>query len=112
MMVHNMSALQTRVLNHLHNIISVATVAINIMGDVLEGESAKVCAVVIDPEGDCPVNFSFEVNITYQYSNGMDQHGGICTTMLSHSLISFRVQFMMMYFRTPLLQTVHRARGS
>ena len=47
------------------------------MGDVLEGESAKVCAVVIDPEGDCPVNFSFEVNITYQYSNGMDQPGGI-----------------------------------
>ena len=77
MMVHNMSALQTRVLNHLHNIISVATVAINIMGDVLEGESAKVCAVVIDPEGECPVNFSFEVNITYQYSNGMDQPGGI-----------------------------------
>ena len=57
--------------------ISVATVAINIMGDVLEGESAKVCAVVIDPEGDCPVKFSFEVNITYQYSNGMDQPGGI-----------------------------------
>ena len=47
------------------------------MGDVLEGESAKVCAVVIDPEGDCPVNFSFEVNITYQYSNGMDQPEGI-----------------------------------
>ena len=65
-------------LNHLRNIISVATVAINIMGDVLEGDSAKVCAVVIDPEGDCPVNFSFEVNITYHYSNGMDQPGGIC----------------------------------
>ena len=110
--VTNISAPRVLHFSAIH-IISVATVAINIMGDVLEGESTKVCAVVIDPEGDCPVNFSFEVNITYQYSNGMDQPGGICTTMLSHSLIfSFCVQFMMMYFRTPLLQTVHRARGS
>ena len=77
MMVHNMHCLlHARALNHLHFLL-VATVAIKIVGDVHEGETVEVCADVINPQDECPVTFPFEVNITYQYSNGMGQPGGM-----------------------------------
>ena len=58
--------------------ISAATIEIVVDGVVREGEDANVCLKVLDFPVDlqCPIAFSFDVFIHYQYSNGEDPYNG------------------------------------
>ena len=37
---------------------------------VEEGQRVNVCAVITEPDIDCPVAFSFIINVLYEYGNG------------------------------------------
>ena len=49
---------------------AVAVVEMVLESSVEEGQRVNVCAVITEPDIDCPVAFSFIINVVYEYGNG------------------------------------------
>ena len=61
------------------------------VGEVVEGQSTEVCAVITRPAVDiapCPVGFSFNVTFSYDYGNG-NNNGGSKKQHMTKNLFSY-----------------------